>query len=123
MATHIERGAQTKIGQSKFTVQHVPSFSKLHPVIPKRYVPGWKTDMENRTRLIQNAKLAGIYPGPHDESLFLEKRERITHGEKRDFVVSKTVSPDRKTLLSPPFPSHMSRYQSELMYRRNPWEE
>nr|XP_002129969.1 testis-expressed protein 43-like isoform X1 [Ciona intestinalis] len=119
----VERGAQTTIAQSKLLVQHVPNFSRLHPVIPKRYVPEWKTDMKNRNKLIQNAKLAEIYPGPHDESLFLEKRERLTLGEKRDFVESKTISADRKTLLSPPFPSHMSRYQSELMYRRNPWEE
>ncbi|CAK8680454.1 unnamed protein product [Clavelina lepadiformis] len=119
----LERGAQTDVRQNNSIIQHLPSFSRLHPVIPKLYVPEWKTDMENRTRLIQNAKLAGIYPGPHDESLFLEKRERLTHGEKRGYVETKTLSPDRKTLLRPSFPSHMSRYQSGLMYRRDPWEE
>jgi len=77
----------------------------------------------NWIQSLQNAKLAGIYPGPHDESLFLEKRERRNHGERRGYVETKTLSPDRKTLLRPPFPSHMSRYQSELMYRKDPWEE
>ena len=72
--------------------------------------------------IFQNAKLAGIYPGPHDESLFLKKRERLNHGEKRGFVETKTLPPERRVLLRPPFPSHLSKYQSGLMYRRDPWE-
>ncbi|XP_077971885.1 sperm-associated microtubule inner protein 10-like isoform X2 [Styela clava] len=114
---------QTEVTQRAHIIQHMPSFSRLHPIIPKRYVPEWKTDMVNRTRLIKNAKQAGIYPGPHDESLFLEKRERLNHGEKRGYVVVKTTAAPRRELLRPPFPSHMSKYQSELMYRRDPWEE
>jgi len=29
-------------------IQHHPKFSRLHPMIPQRYVPEWKMDMENR---------------------------------------------------------------------------
>jgi len=66
--------------------------------------------------LIQNAKLADIYHGPHDESLFLEKRERLNHGEERSFVETKNLPLDRKNVLRPAFFSHMSRFQSGVMY-------
>jgi len=119
----MERGAQTDLASNKNVIHHIPKFSNLHPMIPKRYVMEWKTDMKNRTRILQNAKIAGIYPAPHDESIFLEKRERLNHGEKRDYVAGKCPPPPRAKLIRPPFHHHFSKFTSELMYRRDPWEE
>eukprot|EP00058_Branchiostoma_floridae_P018950 XP_002604439.1 hypothetical protein BRAFLDRAFT_79261 [Branchiostoma floridae] len=51
--------------------QHIPKWSDLHPTIPQLYVPEWKTDMKNREVILRECKQAGLYYGPHDESLFL----------------------------------------------------
>lgn len=97
--------------------QHFPKFSKYHPLIPRRYVQGWKNDMKNRKQLISHAVESYIYPGPHDESLYLQRRERLNHGEARCCVERKIEPPDRFYLLHPLFYHHLSRYQSGLMYR------
>ena len=31
----------------------IPNFSKLHPVIPRKYVPEWKNDMSNRELIVK----------------------------------------------------------------------
>jgi len=40
-------------------VRNCSVLSAHHPLIPRRYVPAWQTDMENRKLIIQNCKLAG----------------------------------------------------------------
>jgi len=35
------------------TLTTIHKFSGYHPVIPKRYIPQWQTDMKNRKLIIQ----------------------------------------------------------------------
>lgn len=100
--------------------QRVPESSRLHPVIPRLYVPEWKTDMKNRELIIKNAELGGIPHYEHDENIFLEKREQMKYNvEDRNRVESKYCMPHRSTLLRPEFHHETSKYQSELMVRRD----
>ncbi|KAJ8308277.1 hypothetical protein KUTeg_013151 [Tegillarca granosa] len=79
----------------------VPESSRLHPVIPRLYVPEWKTDMKNR-------------------ELIIKKREQMKYNvEDRNRVESKYCMPHRSTLLRPEFHHETSKYQSELMVRRD----
>ncbi|XP_033106381.1 testis-expressed protein 43-like [Anneissia japonica] len=111
MADHVGR-------TSKSCYHSVPKFSKLHPVIPKRYVPEWKTDMRNRELIVKNCEMSGIISkGPHDESLYLDKRERMNKVEPRERVEVKKPSYDRYTALRPEFHTGQSKYQSSLMFR------
>ncbi|XP_035681699.1 testis-expressed protein 43-like [Branchiostoma floridae] len=101
--------------------QHIPKWSDLHPTIPQLYVPEWKTDMKNREVILRECKQAGLYYGPHDESLFLCKRERLNHGEDRRRVETNYASqPDRRTLINPPRWSHLYRHRSTLMMFTDP---
>jgi len=34
------------------TITSIHAFSRYHPMIPKRYVPQWQTDMKNRKLII-----------------------------------------------------------------------
>ncbi|KAK7103830.1 sperm-associated microtubule inner protein 10-like [Littorina saxatilis] len=98
----------------------VPAESRLHPIIPQLYVPEWKTDMQNRELITKNAALGGVPNFEHDENLFLEKREQMFYNvEDRNRVDRKYTIPPRAKLLRPDFHSEMSRYQSELMFRRD----
>ncbi|XP_033634301.1 uncharacterized protein LOC117295696 [Asterias rubens] len=102
----------------------IPEFSKLHPVIPRRYVPEWTNDMRNRELIIKNCEVSGIIPkGPHDESLFLDKRERMNEVEPRQRCESKRPALDRYTALRPEFHTTQSKYQSSLMFRRDDFNE
>ena len=68
----------------------------------------------------QNAGLGGIPNFEHDESLYLEKREQLYYNvENANRVEHKYNMPPREKLLRPDFHSEMSRYQSELMFRRD----
>ncbi|XP_071832150.1 sperm-associated microtubule inner protein 10-like [Apostichopus japonicus] len=96
----------------------IPQFSKLHPVFPRRYVPEWKTDMKNRELIVKNCDMSGIIPkGPHDESLFLDKRERMNEVEPRKRVDAKRPDFPRGVALRPEFHTAQSKYQSSLMFR------
>ena len=41
------------------TITTTHTFSRYHPMIPKRYVPQWQTDMKNR-KLIVEVRLAAV---------------------------------------------------------------
>lgn len=98
----------------------VPEYSRSHPIIPKLYVQEWKTDMPNRSIITQNASFGGVPNYEHDENLFLEKREQM-HYNSEDWirVQGKIKIPQREELLRPDFHHETSKYQSELMFRRD----
>ncbi|KAL8605776.1 hypothetical protein ACOMHN_059341 [Nucella lapillus] len=124
MEAKIRRGdpSSLRFGRNLFTYSatRVPEFSRLHPIIPKLYVQEWKTDMKNRRLITENAGVGGVPNFEHDESLFLEKREQVYYNvENANRVINKYKIPDRAKLLRPDFHSELSRYQSELMFRRD----
>ncbi|XP_053556462.1 testis-expressed protein 43 [Bombina bombina] len=96
---------------------HVPEFSKRHPLIPKRYVMPWKQDMVNRKLITKYADLVGIYKGPHEESLFLENKERICHEE--EFKVIKEKIKDLSLMENTDFPMHSPLYKYKSYIRRH----
>ena len=74
----------------------------------------------NHLFVFQNAQMGGIPNFEHDESLYLEKREQMFYNvENANRVETKYNMPPREKLLRPDFHSEMSRYQSELMFRRD----
>lgn len=122
----MEGAGKAKINQKfaenlfKYSRQRVPDYSRNHPVVPSLYVPEWKTDMKNRKLIVQNAELGGVPHFEHDENLFLEKREQMFYNvEDRNRVESKYPARDRSKLLRPDFHHETSKYQSELMFRRD----
>ncbi|XP_076463655.1 uncharacterized protein LOC143295876 [Babylonia areolata] len=111
-----------KFGKNLYThsTPRVPESSRLHPMVPQLYVQEWKTDMKNRELITQNSQRGGVPNLEHDESLFLEKREQMFYNvENPNRVETKYNIPDRAELLRPDFHNEMSRYQSELMFRRD----
>ncbi|XP_071963182.1 sperm-associated microtubule inner protein 10-like [Antedon mediterranea] len=102
------------------TNSRVPKFSKLHPIIPRRYVPEWKNDMKNRELIVKNCEASQLVSkGPHVKSLYLDKRERMNEVEPRERVEAKKPQFDRYTALRPEFATVQSKYQSSLMFRRD----
>ncbi|XP_060557409.1 sperm-associated microtubule inner protein 10-like [Ruditapes philippinarum] len=98
----------------------IPQYSRTHGQVPRLYTQEWKTDMKNRELIIKNAELGGVPHYEHDENLFLDKREQMHYNvENRNRVDRKCKMPDRELLLRPPFHHETSRYQSELMFRRD----
>ncbi len=64
--------------------------------------------------------MSGIIPkGPHNETLFLDKRERMNDVEPRQRVEAKRPELDRYTALRPEFHTAQSKYQSSLMFRQD----
>ncbi|XP_063817132.1 sperm-associated microtubule inner protein 10 [Pseudophryne corroboree] len=98
---------------------HAPEFSRRHPAIPKRYVLPWKQDMVNRKLIIQHAALAGVYRGPQEESLFLENKERLCHGEEYQFIMEKMKTPSEKQITDIPMHSPLSRYKSYIINQKS----
>ncbi|XP_043529884.1 testis-expressed protein 43-like [Chiloscyllium plagiosum] len=99
------------------TIGHIPIFSDLHPCIPRRYVMPWKQDMKNSRLILKHQKLSGI---PHDEgeeSLFLERRERLCHGEDRLCLSDQMNQLTPGNMLHIPLSSHLSRYRSTIIRR------
>ncbi|CAH1792395.1 unnamed protein product [Owenia fusiformis] len=98
-----------------------PSYSRAHNVVPRLYVPEWKTDMKNRKLIVKNTQLGNsVAHREHDENLFLDKREQMSYNvEDRIRVDGKYQVPDRAEMLRPQFHHESSRYQSELMQRRD----
>ncbi|KAJ8401642.1 hypothetical protein AAFF_G00379590 [Aldrovandia affinis] len=106
-------------GPNKSTHSHAPAFSIRHPMIPKLYVMPWKQDMKNQRHLLKNASLAQIPHGPHEESLCLEQRERLCHGQNRTGPLDSTSACSvPQTCLPSPIASHLSRYNSSLATTR-----
>ncbi|XP_040276142.1 testis-expressed protein 43 [Bufo bufo] len=97
------------------THSHVSEFSRRHPIIPKRYVMPWKQDMVNRKLITRHADLAGLYRGPQEESLFLQNKERLCHGEDCHVIMEKLKIPLQQRMTEFPLHSPLSRYQSYMI--------
>ncbi|XP_063729393.1 sperm-associated microtubule inner protein 10-like [Symsagittifera roscoffensis] len=108
-----------KLIQSSFD-RSLPKFSQSHPIIPRLYEPAWRHDMKNRELILQNADGSGIpnAHGPHNTTLYLEKRERLNEIEWQERVESKRPYVVRRCeALRPPLHDPFSRYKAGLMYR------
>ncbi|XP_077136924.1 sperm-associated microtubule inner protein 10 [Ranitomeya variabilis] len=101
-----------------FAHTHVSEFSRRHPIIPKRYVMPWKQDMVNRKLITRHADLAGLYRGPQEESLFLENKERLCHGEEHHIIMEKMKVPSQHRMTDFPLHSPLSRYQSYMINQK-----
>ncbi|XP_072506560.1 sperm-associated microtubule inner protein 10 isoform X2 [Notamacropus eugenii] len=98
---------------------HLPRFSFKQGLIPRHYVMSWKQDMKFRKVHLKHAQLSGIHPGPLEETLFLDRAERLCHGEERDAVLKKY--PPHVKITDMPLYSPLSKYQSTIIshgYRR-----
>ncbi|XP_038659890.1 testis-expressed protein 43-like [Scyliorhinus canicula] len=98
-------------------IVHIPIFSDLHPCIPRRYVMPWKQDMKNRRLILHHQKLSEIPNDEGEESLFLEKRERLCHGEDRLCLHDQMNQLTPGNILHIPISSHLSRYGSTIVRR------
>merc|ERR1712224_1054080 len=75
-----------------------PKFTPYHPLIPKLYICAWKQDMKNRDLIVENCKLSELSYQAED-SLYLEKRERLNNVEPRDVVMRKGEKQGNKKTL------------------------
>ncbi|XP_073480938.1 sperm-associated microtubule inner protein 10 [Aquarana catesbeiana] len=98
---------------------HIPEFTRRHPMIPKRYVMPWKQDMVNRKLILRHAGQSGVHTGPQEESLFLENKERLCHGEDRHFIMEKMKIPSHMQHTDLSLHSSLSRYQSYMINQRS----
>ncbi|KAM6148823.1 sperm-associated microtubule inner protein 10 [Erethizon dorsatum] len=104
---------------NKYEEIHLPRFSLKQGMIPTHYVMPWKESMKFRNVNLKQAEVSGIYAGPLEESLFLNHRERLCHGEDRKIVFRK--SPPEIKIADMPLHSPLSKYQSTVIshgYRR-----
>merc|ERR1739841_328873 len=101
---------------SDMTSSGAPQFTPYHPLIPKLYIAEWKQDMRNRDRIVENCMLSGL-PYQAEDSLYLEKRERLNNVEPREIVMLKGADESRKKILQPPLHSALSKYRSSTMTR------
>ncbi|KYO20595.1 testis-expressed protein 43 [Alligator mississippiensis] len=99
--------------QRRLTHCHLPELSRKHGMIPDQYVMPWKEDMKNRHFALKHAKLAGIYSGAVEDSLFLEHRERHCHGEDRK-LLRKKISYEM-VIQDVPLHCPLSRYQKSAI--------
>lgn len=97
---------------------HISEFSRRHPIIPKRYVMPWKQDMVNRKLITRHADLAGLYTGAQEESLFLQNKERLCHGEEHHIIMEKMKIPLQHRMTDFPLHSPLSRYQSYMINQK-----
>ncbi|XP_062310780.1 sperm-associated microtubule inner protein 10-like [Osmerus eperlanus] len=107
-------------GQSRC---HAPKFSRRHPMIPKLYVMPWKQDMKNQRLLMKNAGLVEVPCVDQEESLYLEGRERLCHGQDRkELSNTSSIIPGQSgaTALNA---SHLSRYNSSAVTSRNLFQQ
>ncbi|OCT98501.1 testis-expressed protein 43 [Xenopus laevis] len=98
---------------------HVPELSRRHPLIPKHYVMPWKHDMVNRKLILKHAGLAEVYKGPHEDTLFLENKERLCHGEERNIITQKMKLPSQKQITTLTLHSPLSKYQGYLIKQKS----
>uniref|UniRef100_A0A674KC37 Sperm microtubule inner protein 10 n=1 Tax=Terrapene triunguis TaxID=2587831 RepID=A0A674KC37_9SAUR len=92
---------------------HLPKLSHKHGMIPTHYVMPWKEDMKNRKFTLKHAEVVGVYTGATEDSLFLEHRERLCHGEERKHIREKI--PQEIMIADIPIYSHLSRYQKSVI--------
>ncbi|CAI8005917.1 hypothetical protein GBAR_LOCUS4480 [Geodia barretti] len=85
-------------------------FSAHHPMIPRRYVPAWQLDMQNRGNIIKNCELAGNSMWRGHISYFLNGRERLS--ATRPVLYSSVLNYSRTLNKSS---SPLSRYNSSVM--------
>ncbi|XP_049628688.1 testis-expressed protein 43 [Suncus etruscus] len=107
------------LDEPKDTEIHLPRFSFKQGMIPNYYVMPWKENMEFRCLNMKRAQACGIYAGILEEPLFLNRSERLCHGEDRKSVFKK--GPPEVMVADIPMHSPLSRYQSTLIshsYRR-----
>ncbi|XP_077674147.1 sperm-associated microtubule inner protein 10 [Eretmochelys imbricata] len=97
----------------RFVHCHLPKLSHKHGMIPVHYVMPWKEDMKNRKFTLKHADVVGIYTGATEDSLFLEHRERLCHGEERKHIREKI--PQEMLIADIPIHSHLSRYQKSVI--------
>ncbi|KAM5299509.1 sperm-associated microtubule inner protein 10 [Ctenodactylus gundi] len=97
----------------KYEGIHLPRFSLRQGIIPSRYVMPWKESMKFRRVNLKQAEACGIYTGPLEDSLFLDHRERLCHGEDRKIVLKK--GPPEIKITDMPLHSPLSRYQSTVI--------
>ncbi|XP_015222260.2 sperm-associated microtubule inner protein 10 [Lepisosteus oculatus] len=111
---------------------HLPIFTPKHPMIPKHYVMQWKKDMKNRELILkylpsfwfwQNAALAKIPHGPHEDSLYWEHQERLCHGQERTGNLDTTTYSFSQSNRKIPITSHYSKYKSSFITGRGVWEK
>lgn len=92
-------------------------------MIPRLYVMPWKQDMKNQRLLLKNAGLAGSPCVPQEESLYVEGRERLCHGQDRT-ELSKTPSfTPSQAGVTAPNASHYSRYNSSVVTTRSLFQQ
>ncbi|KAM8960776.1 sperm-associated microtubule inner protein 10 [Pelodytes ibericus] len=97
---------------------HLAEKSRRHPLFPKYYVMPWKQDMVNRQLILKHAIMAGVYTGACEDTLFLENKERLCHGEERKHIMEKMTVPSEKRLTAFPLHSPLSRYQSNVINQK-----
>ncbi|XP_073511003.1 sperm-associated microtubule inner protein 10 isoform X2 [Phyllobates terribilis] len=100
------------------SVSTITNIKGRHPIIPKRYVMSWKQDMVNRKLITRHADLAGLYRGPQEESLFLQNKERLCHGEEHHIIMEKIEIPSQHQRTDFPLHSPLSRYQSYMINQK-----
>ncbi|XP_020040560.2 sperm-associated microtubule inner protein 10 [Castor canadensis] len=98
---------------NKYDDIHLPRFSLKQGMIPTRYVMPWKENMKFRSVNLKQAAACGIYTGPIEDSLFLNRRERLCHGEDRKVVLKK--GPPEIKIADFPLYSPLSKYQSTVI--------
>ncbi|XP_053329840.1 testis-expressed protein 43 [Spea bombifrons] len=98
---------------------HYAEFSRKHPFFPKHYVMPWKQDMVNRKLILKHAEAAGVYRGACEDSLFVENKERLCHGEERKAIMEKLKIPPQPEMRTFPLHSPLSRYQSYIINQKS----
>ncbi|XP_062941499.1 sperm-associated microtubule inner protein 10 [Cynocephalus volans] len=98
---------------NKYSEIHLPRFSLRQGMIPRRYVMPWKENMKFRNVNLKQAEACGIHTGPLEDSLFLNRSERLCHGEDRKVVLRK--GPSEIKIADIPLHSPLSRYQSTVI--------
>ncbi|XP_063313020.1 sperm-associated microtubule inner protein 10 [Pelobates fuscus] len=97
---------------------HLAEFSRKHPLFPKHYVMPWKQDMTNRKLILKHARMAGVYTGACEDSLFVENKERLCHGEERKKIMEKVKIPAENWRTNVPLHSPLSRYISYMVTQK-----
>uniref|UniRef100_A0A8C5N3W1 Sperm microtubule inner protein 10 n=1 Tax=Leptobrachium leishanense TaxID=445787 RepID=A0A8C5N3W1_9ANUR len=97
---------------------HLAELSKKHPFFPKHYIMPWKQDMVNRKLNLKHAGMAGVYTGACEDSLFLENKERLCHGEERKNIRGKVKILTQMQGDKIPSHSPLSRYHSYVISQK-----